>query len=299
MSCISKHHNYRTDIAATSQRNVVTRPKQTVCTTKQKIINTSFTPETPVHFLLHDKKGPDFKLASCPRYQLYRRSFPRSTNSPKDCHKMNIFRFFADLSHMFSCGILLYSIEANRSVDGLSLKTQVLYVVVFALRYVDLFYKFVSLYNTLMKVFFIATSAYTVYLMTHKYPKRIREATDTFPVKYLCAAAGLLCLIFTHAYSLREITWSFSIWLEALAIIPQLFMLQKTGSAENITTHYIFALGIYRGLYIPNWLYRYFAEGKFDYVAVLAGIFQTIIYSDFFYIYYTKVMQGKTFELPV
>ncbi|GEQ66871.1 hypothetical protein JCM33374_g534 [Metschnikowia sp. JCM 33374] len=212
---------------------------------------------------------------------------------------MNIFRFFGDLSHMFSCAILLYSIERNKSVDGLSLKTQVLYVFVFVLRYVDLLYKFVSLYNSFLKIFFIATSAYTVYLMTHKYPRKFREDTDTFPLKYLASVAGVLCLIFTHAYSLREITWSFSIWLEALAIIPQLFMLQKTGSAENITTHYIFALGIYRCLYIPNWLYRYFSEGKFDYVAVLAGILQTLIYSDFFYIYYKKVMQGKTFELPV
>lgn len=212
---------------------------------------------------------------------------------------MNIFRLFADLSHMVSRGLLIYSIETNRSVDGLSLKTQAIYVIVFVLRYVDLLFKFVSIYNSLMKMFFISTSVYTVYLMIRKYPKRIREDTDTFPVKYLGMFACVLSLIFTHSYSLRELSWSFSIWLEAIAIIPQLYMLQKTGSAENITTHYIFALGIYRGLYIPNWLYRYFAEGKFDYVAVLAGILQTCIYSDFFYIYYTKVLQGKTFELPV
>ena len=33
-------------------------------------------------------------------------------------------------------------------------------------------------------------------------------------------------------------------------------MLQRTGEAETITTHYIAALGIYRALYIPNWIYR-------------------------------------------
>lgn len=51
--------------------------------------------------------------------------------------------------------------------------------------------------------------------------------------------------------------WSFSIYLEAVAIFPQLFILQRTGEAESITTHYLAALGIYRGLYIPNWIYRY------------------------------------------
>jgi len=82
--------------------------------------------------------------------------------------------------------------------------------------------------------------------------------------------------------------WSFSIWLESVAILPQLFMLQRTGEAEAITTHYLFALGAYRALYIPNWIYRYFGEGYFDVISVVAGIIQTVLYSDFFYIYYTK-----------
>ena len=67
-------------------------------------------------------------------------------------------------------------------------------------------------------------------------------------------------------------------------------MLQRTGSADTITTHYLFALGAYRALYIPNWLYRYFIEVPpfFDPIAVVAGLAQTVLYSDFFYIYYTK-----------
>ena len=86
----------------------------------------------------------------------------------------------------------------------------------------------------------------------------------------------------------RQMLWAFSIWLESVAILPQLFMLQRTGEAETITTHYLFALGLYRALYIPNWLYRYFAEGYVDQIAWIAGIVQTVLYSDFFYIYYTK-----------
>ena len=85
-----------------------------------------------------------------------------------------------------------------------------------------------------------------------------------------------------------KILWSFSIWLESVAILPQLFMLQRTGEAETITTHYLFALGLYRALYIPNWLYRYFAEEYVDQIAWIAGLVQTVLYSDFFWIYYTK-----------
>ena len=68
-------------------------------------------------------------------------------------------------------------------------------------------------------------------------------------------------------------------------------MLQRTGEAETITTHYLFALGTYRALYIPNWIYRYFSNEVprfYEPNAVIAGIVQTILYSDFFWIYYTK-----------
>jgi len=79
---------------------------------------------------------------------------------------------------------------------------------------------------------------------------------DTFRVEFLVGPALLLGLIFNYGFNLSEILWSFSIWLESVAIFPQLFMLQRTGEAETITTHYIAALGIYRALYIPNWIYR-------------------------------------------
>jgi ER lumen protein retaining receptor len=87
-----------------------------------------------------------------------------------------------------------------------------------------------------------------------------------------------------NAYStVLEVLWSFSIYLEAVAILPQLMMLQRTGEAETITTHYLFALGMYRALYIPNWIYRYFSDDSVDPIAVVAGIVQTVLYADFFY----------------
>ena len=65
-------------------------------------------------------------------------------------------------------------------------------------------------------------------------------------------------------------------------------MISKTGEAESITSHYLFALGSYRALYILNWIYRYYFEGFFDLIAVVAGCVQTILYCDFFYLYITK-----------
>lgn len=81
-------------------------------------------------------------------------------------------------------------------------------------------------------------------------------ALDTFRLDYLLPPVAVLALIFNYKFTVYEILWSFSIWLESVAILPQLFMLSRTGEAETITTHYLAALGAYRGLYIPNWIYR-------------------------------------------
>ena len=65
-------------------------------------------------------------------------------------------------------------------------------------------------------------------------------------------------------------------------------MLSRTGEAETITTHYLFALGAYRALYLLNWLWRFAFDGKVDLIALISGAVQTALYSDFFYIYYSK-----------
>lgn len=142
-------------------------------------------------------------------------------------------------------------------VLGISFKTQALYVAVFLTRYMDLLTgPYVSAYNTVMKIFFIGSSLYTLYLMKFRFRPTSDPGLDTFRLEYLLVPCVLLSLILTYAWTPTEMMWAFSIYLEAVAILPQLFMLQRTGEAETITTHYLAALGMYRGLYLPNWIYR-------------------------------------------
>jgi len=178
-----------------------------------------------------------------------------------------------------------------KTASGISFKSQFLYLLVYLTRYLDLFWTAFVLdnaYNTVFKIVFIATQGYIVYLMLADYRPTHDPNLDTFKVEYLLAGAAVMGIALPYKYIPSEMLWAFSIWLESVAILPQLFMLQRTGEAETITTHYLFALGAYRALYIPNWVYRYFSEGYFDPIAVAAGIVQTVLYSDFFYIYYTK-----------
>ncbi|TLS25741.1 hypothetical protein PpBr36_07003 [Pyricularia pennisetigena] len=213
---------------------------------------------------------------------------------------LNLFRVLGDFSHLGSIMILMHKMTQLNSCAGISFKSQCLYLLVYITRYLDLF-STSSIYNVVFKILFIGSQSYIIYLMATAYKPTNDPNVDTFRVQYLLGGAFVMAIVFPYAWTLWEILWAFSIWLESVAILPQLFMLQRTGEAETITTHYLFALGLYRALYIPNWIWRYFTEPNHsvDYIAVVAGIIQTILYSDFFWIYYQKVWKGQKFKLPV
>uniref|UniRef100_A0A4X1VZH1 ER lumen protein-retaining receptor n=2 Tax=Laurasiatheria TaxID=314145 RepID=A0A4X1VZH1_PIG len=204
---------------------------------------------------------------------------------------MNLFRFLGDLSHLLAIILLLLKIWKSRSCAGISGKSQVLFAVVFTARYLDLFTNYISLYNTCMKVVYIACSFTTVWMIYSKFKATYDGNHDTFRVEFLVVPTAILAFLVNHDFTPLEILWTFSIYLESVAILPQLFMVSKTGEAETITSHYLFALGVYRTLYLFNWIWRYHFEGFFDLIAIVAGLVQTVLYCDFFYLYITKGSQ--------
>jgi len=211
---------------------------------------------------------------------------------------MNVFRLSGDLSHLLAIIILLMKIWKTRSCAGISGKSQILFSLVFATRYLDLFTNFISLYNSVMKCIYLSCAFFTVYLVYQKFKATYDGNHDTFRIEFLIVPVGGLAFLVNHEFTPLEILWTFSIYLESVAILPQLFMISKTGEAETITTHYLFALGLYRGLYLINWIFRYYYEGFFDLIAIVAGVVQTILYCDFFYLYITKVLKGNKLSLP-
>ena len=70
---------------------------------------------------------------------------------------------------MNAAQVLLLKIHATKNCSGVSLKTQELYAIVFVTRYLDLLFSFISLYNTIMKLIFIGSSACIIwYIRFHR-----------------------------------------------------------------------------------------------------------------------------------
>jgi ER lumen protein retaining receptor len=122
-----------------------------------------------------------------------------------------------------------------------------------------------------MKIIFItATLTIIWYMRKHKtVSQTYSKDEDTFKSEFLLVPCFLLALLINHELSVMEVSeaalplhgrpipcpgadpvistpqvlWTFSIYLEAVAILPQLVMLQNCGNVDNLTGHYVFFLG--------------------------------------------------------
>ena len=197
--------------------------------------------------------------------------------------------------------VLLLKIQATKSCAGVSMRTQELYAIVFVSRYLDLFFSFISLYNTVMKMIFISSSCCVLwYMRVHRVVSQTYDREqDTFRIVFLLLPSFMMALVINHEFSFVEVLWTFSIYLEAVAILPQLVLLQRTKNIDTLTGNYVFLLGGYRALYLLNWIYRYLTEpGYSQWIVWFSGLIQTALYCDFFYYYLQSWRKNERLSLP-
>lgn len=221
---------------------------------------------------------------------------------------MNIFRLCGDMSHVFSIIVLLLRLRVAKNANGISVRSHELFLLVFVTRYLDLFTTFYSIYNSCMKVLYIVTTSAIIYMIKYQEPicSTYDKAQDSFlHWKFAVLPCGVIAGL-THMIgsgmrlNVIELLWTFSIYLESIAILPQLIVLQRYREVENLTGNYIFFMGAYRGLYIFNWVYRAYTEPYYrhHYVVYFCGVLQTLLYADFFYYYVKSKAKGGKFSLP-
>ena len=214
---------------------------------------------------------------------------------------VNAIQLIGDSLHLLSFVIIIYKIIRDRSCKGVSAKTFEIYLLVFCTRYLDLFMYFISFYNTSMKILFIGASSFILYLMkiNKRYSisyDRIKE--DIFPHIYLIPFALIMTLIIHKDWSWWGLTWSFSLWLESVAVFPQITIISKSNGTLAYIAHYLAALGSYRFFYIILWIYRYAKYKTLSWVSIISGVLQVALYADFFYLYVKNYKQFIQSDLP-
>lgn len=113
---------------------------------------------------------------------------------------MNFFRFAGDMCHVLSILVLLLRLRVTKNATGISIKTQELYLIVFLTRYLDLFTTFYSLYNTVMKILYISSTAFIIYMVrgTEPFKTTYERAQDSFLHYQFAVVPALVLGIITN-----------------------------------------------------------------------------------------------------
>lgn len=98
-------------------------------------------------------------------------------------------------------------------------------------------------------------------------------------------------------------------YLEAVAILPQIYMFQKQaadegGTVETLIGHTVFAVGFARVFELIFWLgsFKELADHSGSrlpgYIVLISQLAHLVIMADFFYYWFKSISKGVPMELP-
>jgi len=197
-------------------------------------------------------------------------------------YSWNFFRYVGDYLHLFGILILLGTIAKNKSVAGISRSTQLLYFCVFVTRYLDLFDHTQTMYLVVFKMTYIFSACLILgcfYVMDNTY-QRVNDTCNLSVIIFPCITASLLL---TNEYSMLEILWTFSEFVEGFAMVPQyIFCYREKGQRDWGAGLYVISLGSYRVFYALNWIYKKFQMPHYsDMQSWIGGVIEILFFIDF------------------
>lgn len=195
----------------------------------------------------------------------------------------NVFRYVGDYLHLAGIAVLLGTIAKNQSVAGISRSTQFLYFLVFITRYLDLFDHSQTAYLVFFKLTYIGTSIIVLILFWHldkTYDRRI----DTCNLSVIIVPCAIMALLLTNEYSVLEILWTFSEFIEGFAMVPQYVFCyrERVSNRDWGTSLYVVLLGGYRVFYALNWIYKKIVMPQYsDLQSWIGGVIEILFFLDF------------------
>jgi hypothetical protein len=227
------------------------------------------------------------------------------------------FSFFLVLSSLVqTCAftIILVKVTNYQTCSGLSANTLMCYaILLFARLTSTLFYPGYlpsdssgSWLYQLSDISSLLICCLLIYLIYYKY----RETADILldgkiPFYFLVIPCYIFSLLFRSALNdnvFCDINWAFSMYLEALAIFPQILLFTfKKGQIETFTSHYVALCGLSRLFSLIFWWDTYeelvtdqvFFGKYIGYFIIGAQILQLIIMADYYYLYFKSILKGQ------
>ena len=227
------------------------------------------------------------------------------------------FSFFLVLSSIIqTCAfvIILIKVTNYQNCSGLSSNTLICYcILLFARLTSTLFYPGYlpsdssgSWLYQLSDILSLCICGLLIYLIYFKHNETSDIMLDnSIPFYYLAIPCYLLALLVRSSLNFNmfcDINWAFSMYLEAVAIFPQILLFsKKRGQIESFTSHYVALCGLSRLFSLIFWWDTYeeliaddLLFGAYvGYFIIGSQILQLIIMADYYYLYFKSILKGQ------
>lgn len=197
-------------------------------------------------------------------------------------HSWNIFRYIGDYLHLFGVFMLLGTLIKNRSCQGISKSTQILYFLIFICRYLDLVDHSQTAYLVFFKVTYILTSI-IVLLIFWKLHHTYERQKDTCSLAVILVPCFTASILLSNEISFMEMLWTFSQFLEGFAMVPQYIFCYRDRLARDVgVSLYVMSLGGYRVFYAANWIYKKIQMPHYsDIQSWIGGVIEICFFTDY------------------
>jgi len=236
---------------------------------------------------------------------------------------------YASLLRCFGMLLLVAKLRRSSSAAGVSAKSLHVYVVVFATRlcsilrhegYLPYDRSGDWLYHCIEGASLVATCA-CCFMVHFTYNQTYEESTDTFgALPPLPSNLGALLIIVPCGLAaavlhpslnrdwFSDVVWTYSMYAECFAVLPQLFLFQKQASSsatvEPLIGHFVAALGFSRIVEMAFWMSSFtelsdrYGNRHVGFLVLATQVIHLIIMGDFFYFYLYSLKRGLPMQLP-
>lgn len=195
-------------------------------------------------------------------------------------------RYIGDGTHMLALVTCIMALLRDSGPDGVSMKTHVLFLLVFTFRFINVFLCEQSVYLVIYKVMLWTSTLKIVMIMG--FQGSAKDGRDTTPVLALLFPTTIITLVF-GGYSLQdhglvaEVLWIFSNYLEGLAMLPQyVYCYRDKLNRSALVFCYVLLMGGYRMVFGVTWLYRFvLRQGYLDVSSMLSGFLGIALFADY------------------
>lgn len=209
---------------------------------------------------------------------------------------MEVFLFLVGyFVHFCASCLLLYKIWKHKSIYGLSVDTQVSYLLAVVARcvwsmetrLVETKFAYFELICSTAIACGLCFLCYQLYATTPKH-------TTVFLRVYVTAPACMVLAFFFHPgddWWSMQILVAYSMYQEAMGLLPQLWLMRKMHEVEPLTSHYVALLIVARFIRMVFWGKMYFL-GEHFLQLFLADILHTLLSADYMYLWCRKLRDG-------